>query len=90
MSFSISIAFGRMHTSHVRAAVKTAVEKLDACGVQPILQLSRRSGNVDISEEEKFRSRETPYLIDEVANTRARSTRTATFGCTCGTPTCTL
>ena len=34
--------FGRMHTSRVRAAVKTAVEKLDACGVQAILRLSRR------------------------------------------------
>ena len=34
--------FGRMHTSRVRAAVKTAVERSVACGVQPIPQLSRR------------------------------------------------
>ena len=36
---------GGMGTSRVHAAVTTAVERSVACGVQPILQLSRRSGH---------------------------------------------
>ena len=33
------------HTTRVRVQLKTEGEKSDACGVQPFLQLSRRSGH---------------------------------------------
>ena len=42
ISISVFSAAHAHHASRVRAAVKTAVEKLDACGVQPFPQLSRR------------------------------------------------
>ena len=57
ISISVFSAAHAHHASRVRAAVKTAVEKSDACGVQPFPRLSTDGVH---TEGKKFRSRRTP------------------------------